>query len=297
MNLKRRNKNYIRGGSYAFLPVLLLILSVTLFAQEEAKPPEKPPEKPLRISTQEEVEVDYKSAPCKNEDRLNAVKALFEKMGAKPEEITTEKIKDVENVVVRIQGTGNTTDKVIIGAHYDKVKDGCGAIDNWTGIVSVAHLYRTVKDLSVKKNFIFVAFGKEELGLIGSRAMADSIKKEERTQYCAMVNIDSLGTAVPQVADNMSSKKLEELATGLAKEMSMPYSHAPISGADSDSSPFISKKIPGVTIVGMSNDWPKILHTPNDQATKINPASVYLGYRLALAMIARIDAADCQSFR
>ena len=45
------------------------------------------------------------------------------------------------------------------------------------------------------------------------------------------------------------------------------------------------------------SDWPKILHSRNDQAARINPASVYLGYRLAASMIAHIDDADCQAYR
>ena len=45
------------------------------------------------------------------------------------------------------------------------------------------------------------------------------------------------------------------------------------------------KKIPAVTIHGMSSDWPNILHSSNDQAAKVNSASVYLGYRLALSLV------------
>ena len=52
---------------------------------------------------------------------------------------------------------------------------------------------------------------------------------------------------------------------------------------------FIEKKIPAVTIHGMSNNWSNVLHTGNDQASKVNAMSVYLGYRLTLAMIARVS--------
>src|SRR5574341_2300089 len=106
----------------------------------------------IRLSTTDEIKSEFDSVPCKNNDRLGAVIALFEKMGAKPEEITVEKINSAENVVVRKPAAENSTEKIVIGAHYDKTDNGCGAVDNWTGIVAIAHIYRTLKDVPMKKN-------------------------------------------------------------------------------------------------------------------------------------------------
>ena len=233
--------------------------------------------------------------PCKNDERPGAVKALFEKMGAASADVLVEKLKGVENVVIRKPGASE--EKIIIGAHYDKVAEGCGALDNWTGIVALAHIYRTLKDVPLQKTVIFVAFGKEEKGLLGSQAMASGIGKDQALQYCAMVNLDSLGLAPPQVMDNVSSKKLGALAEELAREMKMPFGHARIDNASTDSASFIGKKIPAVTIHAMTNDWPKLLHSSNDQASKVKPTSVYAGYRLALALVGRIDEAPCGDFR
>src|SRR5262249_11444339 len=68
-------------------------------------------------------------------------------------------------------------------------------------------------------------------------------------------------------------------------------------GASSDSASFIGKKIPAVTIHALNPDWRNILHSSNDKAAKINYDSVYAGYRVALALLFRVDSADCQSFR
>src|SRR5215510_13871294 len=130
----------------------VLICCSSAFAQEAGEAPN------LRISTIEEIKSEFDSVPCKNGDRLKSVKALFEKMGAKPEEIAVEKVKGVENVVIRQASVNGSTEKIVIGAHYDKTPNGCGAIDNWTGIVALSHIYRTVKDLPLKKNVVFVAF-------------------------------------------------------------------------------------------------------------------------------------------
>src|SRR5262245_45067227 len=79
----------------SLLPCLILICCSSAFAQE-AEGASK-----LRISTPEEIRSEFDSVPCKNGDRLKAVKALFEKMGAKPEEIAVEKVRGVENILIR----------------------------------------------------------------------------------------------------------------------------------------------------------------------------------------------------
>ena len=247
------------------------------------------------FSTEEEMKADVNAVSCKDADRLKAVKTLFEKMGAGASEVSIATFKNVQNLVVIRRGASD--ERIVIGAHYDKTGRGCGVLDNWTGIVAIAHIYKTLKSVPLSKTLVFVAFGKEEEGLIGSHAMVDAILKEDLRLYCGMVNIDSLGLAGPQVADNMSSKKLEELASGLAKQKGVPYGHATIANALSDSNSFLARKIPALTIHGMSNDWPSILHKAADQSSKVNSTSVYLGYRLALAVVHSMDKAGCDSYR
>ncbi len=265
--------------------LVLLTICVSVHAQQNT----------IKISTPEEIKAEFSSVPCKDDERLAAVKALFEKAGALASEMSVEKYKGVENLVVRKQST--SAEIIVVGAHYDKVSDGCGAIDNWTGIVALAHLYGTLKNAPLRKTIIFVAFGKEEKGLIGSRAMVDAIAKDQLGQYCAMINIDSLGLSAPQVLDNASSKKLGELAAQVAKEMKMPFSHASVGNADADSSSFVRKKIPALTIHGLNNEWSSIIHSRNDQISKVNPVSVYLGYRLALGLVSSIDASSCATYK
>jgi Zn-dependent M28 family amino/carboxypeptidase len=275
----------------ALLPCLILICFSSAFAQESEGASK------LRISTPEEIRSEFDSVPCKNGDRLKAVKALFEKMGAKAEEIAVEKVGGIENVVIRKAAANDSPEKIVIGAHFDKVPAGCGAIDNWTGVVAIAHVYRTLKDMPLKKNIVFVTFGEEEKGLLGSSAMAREIKKEHVAEYCAMINIDSLGLGAAQVADNLSNKRLVDFTETLAKEMKAPFARGNLVGGNSDSTSFNRKGIPALTIHSLINEWQKILHSDNDNPSRVNHDSVYLGYRLALSLLVRIDEADCQFFR
>ena len=247
------------------------------------------------FSSPEQIKAEFDSVPCRDQDRLNAVKALFEKMGATPSEISIEKYKNVENVVIHKQGA--SPEIIVIGAHYDKVPEGCGAVDNWTGIVTLAHLYKSLRNATLQKTIVFVAFGKEEPGLLGSRAMVGTINKDQVVQYCEMINFDSLGLAGLQAADNLSSKKLASFAGEVAEDLRFAFSHSSIEGAGADSNSFIGKKIPSVTIHGLSTDWRNILHSRKDQPSRVNSVSVYLGYRLGLAMVSRLDKSLCGEYR
>ena len=247
------------------------------------------------LSTEDEIRSDLMLAPCESKQRAEAVIKLFQKMGASDSEITSEEIKGVRNILITKAGNENET--IIVGAHYDKTAAGCGAIDNWTGIVIIAHLYRVLRTANTHKNYLFVAFDKEESGLIGSATMARSIPKENRSSYCAMVNVDSFGLAQPFALENASSAKLMALAKTSAASLQLPFYTARIDAGTSDSGSFIAGKIPGITLSGLSQDWQKVLHSRQDQAAKVNPGSVYLGYRLALLMWSQIDAQPCAAFR
>src|SRR5947207_662560 len=146
-------------------------------------------------STVAELTEQLKAAPCKNSERMASAEQLFRAAGAADSDIAVDKIKDIQNLVVTKKGKRSET--IIIGAHYDKADEGCGAIDNWTGLVIIANLYRTLRETPTEKTYLFVAFDKEEKGLLGSDAMAKNIPKESRTNYCSMVNLDSFGFNYP----------------------------------------------------------------------------------------------------
>jgi peptidase M28-like protein len=250
----------------------------------------------VTISTEDETAQDIAHVPCHQSERLAAVRGLFIKMGAQAGDVLIERRDGVANLVVRKPGKSQGI--LVIGAHYNKSREGCGAIDNWTGIVALAHMYKSLRDAPLQKTLIFVAFGKGELGEIdlrafGSRAMVNKIKKEEVNQYCAMINIDAVGMAAPQVQENVSSKTLTTRVGEIAQRMKLPFNKLNIWGMFADSLPFIERKIPAVTISALGNGWADLIHTRHDQVGKVNTTSLYLGYRLALALVTELDNLAC----
>ena len=250
----------------------------------------------ILISTVEDIARDVALAPCKDKERLDAVKALFMKLGAGEAELTVETADDAENLVLRKKGKAGAG-TIVIGAHYDKVSDGCGAIDNWTGIVALAHMFRSLKDYPFEKELVFVAFGKEEKGLLGSKAMVKGITNEQVSSYCCMINIDSLGMGSLQILENLSSEPLVKRAVDIAKRANLLLGRASLSSASSDSRSFVLKKIPAITISGLSSGWETILHSGNDQVKRVDVPSVYAGYWFAMAMVVELQALPCDVSR
>lgn len=273
--------------------ILSLLFTAFLVGTVVAQPaPAAQPTGP-RISTEAELKEDL-NGPCKNDERLDAVKKLFIKMGAAEAEIKAEKTSDVQNVVYTKKGKTNET--VIIGGHFDKVSTGCGIIDNWSGIVILAHLIRTIRSAETQKTYVFAAFDREEEGLKGSKVMAKAIPKESLSTYCSMVNLDSFGLGYPVVLDNASSSKMTKFAQELGKELKVQVTPLNIPGANSDSSSFKDRDIPAITLSALSADWPRYMHSSNDKLENVIPGSVRVGYRFALEYITRIDTGACTMF-
>ncbi len=246
--------------------------------------------------TESNISADLEKVVCRNEDRLESVRQLFVEKGVPAEEIQIEKLNGVENLIITKKGKSD--EMIVIGAHYDKVRDGCGAIDNWTGIVVLSNLYKAFHKLQTDKTLVFVAFGKEEEGLVGSRAMAKNIPKQARTQYCSMLNLDSFGLAFPQVLSNASTPKLTKFTLALAEELKMPSGEASLAGvADADSSSFKEKGIPAITLHGLSDKWQEIIHGSKDSVKNINLSAVEVALRFSTILLGRLDKAQCSEFR
>jgi len=249
----------------------------------------------VTYSTEEQLAADVALSPCKNDDRFGAARELFSRCGANSENSSVVEAGKYKNFVATIPGTGSGT--VVIGAHYDKAKEGCGAVDNWSGVTLVAHLYKTFHQMHPQRTFIFVAFGGEEVDLNGSRAMANAIPKAERSSYCAMINFDSFGLGRPQIIEEISSPKLTRLVAKIAEESKVPFSAATLGIGDSDSTSFKRVGIPAVTLHGLSNEWNRVIHTDNDKVSVIQPSSLYAGYVLAINVMKKVDSTDCAQLR
>lgn len=237
-----------------------------------------------------------KAVDCDDEDRLREVEKLFAQVGADDSAVQIEKYDDATNIVVTVKG--KTDETVVVGGHYDKTTLGCGVIDNWTGIVILANLYKNLKNnKSNQKTYKFIAFGKEEENLVGSKAFVDELTESEKKNYCAMVNFDSFGFTDTWTLGTISDQSMITLAKVVAQDRNVSFQVKNFKGASSDSKSFQNAEIPAITLSGLDDDWRDYLHQEKDQLEYIDFEKVFDNFEFSLEYIRQIDLKPCDSLK
>jgi aminopeptidase S len=98
---------------------------------------------------------------------------------------------------VSVPGGGNKP-AILIGAHYDRVTSGQGAVDNGASCAALLELIAAFKASPPERYTLrFVFFDKEEAGLLGSRAY---LSKAERPVYAVNMDVFAYGDTLFTVA-------------------------------------------------------------------------------------------------
>ncbi|HPS83126.1 MAG TPA: M20/M25/M40 family metallo-hydrolase, partial [Bacteroidales bacterium] len=198
---------------------------------------------------------------------------------------------------------------IVFGAHYDHLgfgKSGSlstdsavhnGADDNASGTALMIELARILNESGINNhNYLFVAFGAEEKGLLGSKAFLNQ-KIIADSSIMAMLNFDMVGRM------DTAEPKLNILGTGTAAEwdsLITTASSGPVtvkkseSGtAGSDQMSFYLKNIPVLFfITGMHEDY----HKPSDDAEKINREGMADVLLIALQITSKLDSMQDLNF-
>lgn len=86
-------------------------------------------------------------------------------------------------------------DIVYVTAHYDSVPFSPGANDNGSGTSVMLEMARVLKSVPSDKEIRFIAFGAEELGLLGSSHYVDHLSEKELKRSEVNFNLDMVGTS------------------------------------------------------------------------------------------------------
>lgn len=201
-----------------------------------------------------------------------------------------------KNVVALLQGTANTDEFIIIGAHYDHLGYGDfsslyrgetkkihnGADDNASGTAGLLELAQYFSENRPQKDILFLAFSGEEMGLLGSAHYVNE-PTVNLDNALAMINMDMIG--------RMTDKKLMIFGMGTADDWENIMNEANTdslklnlvkdgTGA-SDHTSFYYKNIP---VLHYFTDTHADYHRPSDDAEYINAE----GEALALQHLARV---------
>jgi hypothetical protein len=69
--------------------------------------------------------------------------------------------------------------KLIVGAHFDAVDGSPGADDNASGIAGLLEAARLAAQAPCREAVTFIAFNAEEYGMLGSKALAASLRRDK----------------------------------------------------------------------------------------------------------------------
>lgn len=170
-----------------------------------------------------------------------------------------EKDYTSQNIIGYIQGTAETDSFLVFTAHYDhlgRMGKDCyfaGANDNAAGVAMLIELAHYFKANPPKYSVAFMAFGGEEIGLLGSKHYTEyPLFPLERIKF--LVNLDLVGTGdegATVVNGTIYKKQFNELLAINEKEKYLPKINARAQAANSDHYFFWLNRVPCFFIYGL----------------------------------------------
>ncbi len=166
----------------------------------------------------------------------------------------------------------NNTPTIVIGAHYDCV-DTPGANDNASGTAAMLELARVLSQHEYDANIKFIAFGAEEVGLVGAYDFVENLDKNERKKIAAMINMDMVGVGdkvgIWTIGDKASSV-MADLAEVYAQKHDLEYLEPDVEDR-SDHAAFAENGIPSVYF---TYEVDPNYHTDDDTIANLNKENV-----------------------
>ena len=247
-----------------------------------------------------------------NESRLPKSIVLNQKINLSTEIV--KKHERTQNVVALLPGNDPVLkdEYIVIGAHYDHLGMGGtgsgsrhpdtlavhnGADDNASGVASIIEVVEKMASMKndLKRSVIFIAFGAEEMGLLGSKFFTNSplVKLEN---IVLMINLDMVGslneeTKALTVGGTGTAIGLSDLVTQTADTTKFVVKQSAEGYGPSDHASFYMKDIPVLFFfTGVTQEY----HTPNDDVDSLNFAGQKVisdyTYDLAMAVNTRSEA-------
>lgn len=195
-----------------------------------------------------------------------------------------------KNIIAEIK-TDGAKKTLLIGAHYDRVAKGKGAVDNASGSAAVLELLTALKAKPLKNyNVIAAFFDQEEVGLVGSAKYIEAHKNNLPT---VAINFDVFGYGdtlwvMTQKESSNSAKAVKEAAQASGFPLVIGSQYPP-----SDHLSFIDAKVETISfsLIGrdeieptlkafkgeLTGPLPKVLtviHSDGDTMDKIDGAAV-----------------------
>ena len=241
------------------------------------------------IVPREVIEKRLSSFGTANAEREQTLHRLFTEAGCANLAEQVVKKDRPPNVICSMPGV-ELDSIIIVGAHFDFVKDGQGVVDNWSGAALLPSLFQSLNTIPRRHTFLFIGFTDEERGRVGSIYFARLLTKFDLRKIAAMVNMDSLGTGPTRFETDRSDKRLIDSLAAVAGTVKLPVGSVNVHAVGrSDSDSFQDRKVPSINIHSLTADTFRILHSTRDRMDAIHMDDYYDSYRLIAAYLAFLD--------
>ncbi len=181
---------------------------------------------------------------------------------------------------------GKSTERIVIGAHYDKRGRGAGVADNWAGVVLLARLLGEMKSARPNYTLAFVMFGEEEPGMVGSTAYLRA--QEDAGNIVAMINLDTFGTG-PVTIDRRSYYPLECVTAAVAEAVGIEYRTSYLTETVGDWLPFSDQGIAVLNLNSLDRRGLRLIHTSRDRFENIDINRLQETWMLVLNLARSVD--------
>jgi Zn-dependent M28 family amino/carboxypeptidase len=215
---------------------------------------------------------------------------IFEEAGCRDDRLKVQPVPNAgaPNVICTLPG--ETGEVIVVGAHFDRVDEGAGVADNWSGASLLPSLYQSLSPVSRRHTFVFIGFSDEEEGLVGSGFYARQLTDGEAASITAMVDLDTLGLGPTEVWVSNSDSELVNRLYRVASAMRLPVRGMNVDKVgDSDGRSFKNRGIPVITLHTVTTENLHILHSAGDRFAAINQDEYYKTYNLIAGFLASLD--------
>lgn len=192
-------------------------------------------------------------------------------------EIEIEQIQttcDSHNVISEIEGSTNKDEVIVFTAHYDSVYFSTGVYDNGAGSAIHLELYKHYLDNKPSRTLRFIWCGSEERGLLGSKAYAYNLEKEELDKILLCVNTDVAGPVLGRDSVCVIGEvEAVNMINSFAKEIGYSVRVAQ-SIYSSDGIPFADLGIPAINFMRFGVPGSAYIHNRHDTLSFMSAKSL-----------------------
>lgn len=173
------------------------------------------------------------------------------------------------NVIGEIVGTDTPEEIVLISGHLDSWDLGTGAIDDGAGIGISAGAAKVIIDsgLQPKRTIRVVAYGAEEIGLLGGFAYRD--QHEADLGKHVMATESDFGAVAPYEIHYNAEAGKDDMQM-LSDLLGIPLIEKKTTGGP-DIGPIQARGVPAMRLQQDGTDYFDLHHTPDDTFDKIDP--------------------------